>query len=163
MTIKYRMTQADLVHAAREGEGPYAAAARYVMASVLVASGAFLAYCGQAWWAIGFVSVGLLEAFNLLSASALSAVLAFRLNPKFREEYELTLTSESLHFHTETIDSTLKWSHYSRFLETPKAFILIYGRRMFTVIPKRALVSDAHIQETRQLLSAAIAPPKGVV
>jgi hypothetical protein len=159
MTISYRPTQADLVHAARVWEGRHWKVARYVVAGTLIACGAFLLVAAGRWWGCAFVLVGLLEAFNLLPAAVLGAVLEFRANPKFREEHHLTLTPESLRFRTTTIDSTLKWTLYSHFFETGKAFILVYGKRMYTVIPKRALNGDAEVGELRQLLAGAIRDP----
>lgn len=156
MTVTYRPSQADLVHAARTWEGRHWKTARYVVAAALCACGSFLVVGAGLWWGAQFVIVGLLEAFNLLPAAALRAMIEFRANPKFREEFQLTLTPESLHFRTATIDSTLKWTLYSEFFETDRAFILAYGKRMYTVIPKRALDNDSQSCEIRELLSCAI-------
>jgi hypothetical protein len=155
MTIRYRPTQSDLVHAARAWEGEHWKVARFVVAGLLFACGIYILVLGQ-WWGGAFVLVGLLEAFNLLPAAVIRAILEFRWNPKFREEYHLSLTPEALRFQTETIDSTLKWTHYSRFFETGKAFILVYGVRMYTVIPKRALAGDDQLSELRDLLTQVI-------
>jgi hypothetical protein len=157
VTITYRPTLPDLVHAARAWEGQHWTAARYTVAIILVAFGVWLGVGAGRWWGGVFVLFGLLEWFNLLPAAAVRAVLEFRMNPKFREEYQLTLTPESLGFRTATIDSTLKWTHYSRFFETGKAFILVYGRGMYTVIPKRALADEGELRELRDLLSRALA------
>lgn len=108
------------------------------------------------WWGTIFILFGLLEAFNLLPSAALRAIIEFRTNPKFREEYQLTLTPESLHFRTPTIDSTLKWTMYTNFLETSRVFLLEYGKHMYTVIPKSALDNDSKINEIRELLSSMI-------
>jgi hypothetical protein len=132
-----------------------------VVAGTLVGCGAFLLVGAGRWWGAAFALAGLLEAFNLLPAAVLGAVLEFRANPKFREEHQLTLTPESLRFRTATIDSTLKWELYSHFFETGKAFILVYGKRMYTVIPKRALHGDAQLGELRQLLARAIGDRAG--
>jgi hypothetical protein len=112
------------------------------------------------WWGTLFVLVGLLEAFNLLPSAALRAIIEFRTNPKCQEEYQLTLSSENLHFRTTTVDSTLKWTMYTGFLETSKAFILVYGKRMYTIIPKRALDNDTKTHEIRELLTNVIGTNK---
>jgi len=162
MTIRYTPSREDLVHAARVWEGQHWWMARYLASAGLLCCGVFLLYCAQVWWAVPCFLFGLLEAFNLLPAAVLRALIEFRTNPKFRETYELTLEREGLHFRTPTIDSNIKWTHYSQVLETPKALILVYGRRMFTVLPKRAFSDQAQLQEARLLLSTAIAPPKHV-
>jgi len=156
MTITYRPTQADLVHAARAWEGRHWRAVRYVVAAVLVACGSFLIVGAGSWWGGVFVLVGLLEAFNLLPAAVIRAMIEYRANPKFHDEVQLTLTPDGIHFRTSMIDSTLKWTLYSDYFETDRVFILIYGERMYTVIPKRALDGDAQVHEIRELLSSAI-------
>jgi hypothetical protein len=158
MTITYRPTQADLIHAARAWEGRHWRVARsYVVSAALFACGSVVLILGaRRWWGGVFVLIALLEAFNLLPAAVLRAMIEFRTNPKFREEFELTLTPESLHFRTPMIDSTLRWTLYSPFFETGKALILVYGTRMYTVIPKRTLRNDAQLRELRELLSRAI-------
>jgi len=160
MTITYRPSQADLIHAARTWEGQHWKAARYIVAGTMIACGIFLVTSSGLWWGTLFVLVGLLEAFNLLPSAALRAIIEFRTNPKFQEEYQLTLSSENLHFRTTTIDSTLKWTMYTDFLETSKAFILVYGKRMYTIIPKRALDNDTKIHEIRELLASVIGTNK---
>ncbi len=127
-----------------------------MVSGILALCGGFLIVGAGRWWGVVFVLLGLLEAFNVLPAAVLRAIFEFRSNPKFREEYQLTLTPESLHFKTATIDSVLQWTHYSNFFETRRAFILVYGKRMYTVIPKRALDSEAQLLEMRQLLSTVI-------
>ena len=158
MIITYQPTQGDLVHAARTWEGRHWRVARYFVACVLVACGVFLIAMAGRWWGALFALLGVLEACNLLPAAVVRAILEFRANPKFREEYQLTLTREGLRFKTASIESTLKWTHYSDFFETDKAFILVYGKRMYTVIPKRALEGDTQLSEIRQLLSTSIGP-----
>jgi hypothetical protein len=156
MKLTYQLTQADVVHAARALEGQHWKTARYVVASALFACGGFLVLGAGLWWGTVFVLFGLLEAFNLLPAAIIRAMIEFRTNPKFREEFQLTLTQDSLHFQTPSIDSRIKWTLYSDFLETGRAFILVYGKRMYTVIPKRALNNDAQLCEIRELLSRVI-------
>jgi len=156
MTITYVPTQGDLIHAARAWEGRHWRIARYVVAALLVACGSFLIVgAGELWGGI-FVLVGQLEALNLLPAAVVRAMIEYRTNPKFREEVRLTLTSDGLHFRTAMIESNLKWSLYSDYFETGKAFILIYGKRMYTVIPKRALDDEAQVRAVRELLSSVI-------
>ncbi len=159
MTITYRPSLGDLVHAARIWEANHWKTANRLVAIALLAFGAFLVYGRTYPWAVLFLILGLLEFFNLLPAAVLRAFIEWKSNPKFREEYQLTITPEHLHFRTETIDSTLKWTHYSSYLETSKAFILIYGKRMYTVIPKRALASPEQPEQLRNLLRNAIRRP----
>jgi hypothetical protein len=156
MTITYTPVLSDLLHAARAWEGKRWKTLNRAVAFVLLAYGGFLVYLGWYWWSAAFLTFGLLEWFNLLPAAAIRAIIEFRMNPKFREEYQLTFTDEHLHFHTATIDSTLKWTHYNNFFETPKAFILVYGKGMYTVIPKRAINEPGEVDDLRNLLNRVI-------
>lgn len=59
------------------------------------------------------------------------------MNPKYRDDYSLVFSAEGIHFRTVHIDSQLQWSVYSRALVDAYSYILYYGSRTFTVIPKR--------------------------
>ncbi len=156
MTITYTPELSDLLHAARAWEGKRWKLLNRVVAAVLLAYGGFLVYVGWYWWSVAFLSFGLLEWFNLMPAAGIRAIIEFRINPKFKEEYQLTLTDEHLHFETATIDSTLKWTHYTEYFETSKAFILVYGKGMYTVIPKRAINETGEMDSLRSLLNRVI-------
>ena len=154
--ISYQPTQSDLIHAARAWEGQHWKALRYIVSASLILCGSVFLFYLPYWWGALFILFGILEAFNLMPAAVIRAILEFRFNPKFREEFQITLTPESLHFLTNTVDSTLKWSIYSHVIETDKAFILVYGTRMYSVLPKRAIESESKVAELRALLSKVI-------
>jgi YcxB-like protein len=156
MNISYRPALGDLVHAARVWEANHWKLGRRFVATTLVAVGVFQAYAGAYAWAVVFVLLGVLEFFNLLPAAALRAYMEWKMNPKFREEYHLEFAPEHLRFRTATVDSTLKWTHYSGYLETDRVFILIYGKRMYTVIPKRALQGPEQVEQLRTLINHSI-------
>ena len=79
--------------------------------------------------------------------------LAFRREPKFRDDYSLTFSSEGIHFRTAHVDSHLQWSMYSRALIDPHFYVLYYGSRQFIVIPKRVFQSIEQQQAFDQLLA----------
>jgi Ca2+/Na+ antiporter len=70
----------------------------------------------------------------------------FRSDPRFQDEFSMEFTDEAIRFQTPHIDSKLSWSLYTRVLENERFFVLLYGKGMITVIPKRAFT--AHHQET---------------
>jgi hypothetical protein len=113
-------------------------------------------YLGLRGWAIVWLALGVAELFNLLPLSVLVAWVEFRRNPKYRQEYHLTLAPEHLAFRTATVESTLKWEHYTRFWETSRAFVLAYGRGVPTVIPKAAFADDADREAARALLTNVV-------
>lgn len=106
---------------------------------------------GLQWWTVIWFPLALAEWFHLLSPAKLRARLWFRSNPKFQEEYHLTFTPESIHFRTGSVDSTLRWTHYERVLESENLFLLTYGKGLYTLIPKRSFASDAAISAFRTL------------
>ena len=63
----------------------------------------------------------------------------FRRNPKFREPYELTFADGGILFRSRGMESRLEWGFYAKALETPDYFFLVYGKDMFSLIPKRVL------------------------
>lgn len=67
----------------------------------------------------------------------------FRSDPKFRDEYLLQFSDEGIHFKTAQIDALLQWSLYNKVLEDERFYILVYGKNMISVIPKRAFTSAA--------------------
>jgi len=88
----------------------------------------------------------------LVAAFALIPSIAFRRQPKFRDEYSLSFSPEGIHFRTTHIDSDLKWGIYTWALADVYSFILYYGSQQFTVIPKRVFESPSQRQAFEQLL-----------
>lgn len=64
----------------------------------------------------------------------------FRQEPKFHDEYKLDFNEKGILFETEHINSTIAWNHYSQVKENKDFFYLIYGKYMFTIIPKRTFM-----------------------
>jgi hypothetical protein len=96
--------------------------------------------------------------FSLLLAAAFTVIprLAFRREPKFRDDYSLTFSVEGIHFRTAHIDSQLQWSMYSRALIDRHSYLLYYATRQFSVIPKRVFRCAEQQQAFEQLLTQRI-------
>ena len=123
-----------------------------MVAVVLLMSGRLDAGCGQRWWTLLWFPLALLEWFHLLSPGPHLTRFWFHRNPKFREPYELAFDDEGIRFRTPTIDSHLAWATYSRVLEDERVWLLVYGSRMYTVVPKRAF-DDEGRRTFRDLVS----------
>lgn len=65
----------------------------------------------------------------------------FRSDPKFKDEYFLQFSEDGIQFKTAQIDALIQWSLYTKVLEDDRFYILIYGKNMISVIPKRAFTS----------------------
>lgn len=87
----------------------------------------------------GKVFLGVSASFILILFAAFVVIppLAFRRESKFRDEYSLTFSPDGIHFRTAHIDSDLAWNLYSRALVDTHSYVLYYGSRTFSVIPKR--------------------------
>lgn len=99
------------------------------------------------------------EWFNLLSLSSLSTRIQYQRNPKYRDEYYLTFSPENIHFKTAAIDSVLQWTNYDDVIENADLFLLMYGKGLYTLVPKRCFHSNDEIDAFRALLNQTI--PRG--
>ena len=79
--------------------------------------------------------------------------MAFRSQAKFRDDYSLTFSQDGIHFRTAHIDSQLQWGLYSKALIDAHSYVLYYGSRQFTVIPKRVFQSDDQQQSFERLVT----------
>ena len=128
-----------------------------LVAIMLFAVGVFSVWgAGPAWWTLIWFPLAAAEWFNLLSLKGLWVRYSFKRNPKFHETYRLSFSHDGIGFKTASIDSTIRWSHYTRALENESLFLLIYGSRMYTVVPKRAFADPSEIDSFREIVSRNI-------
>jgi hypothetical protein len=76
----------------------------------------------------------------------------FRREPRLRDEYNLEFSDRGIHFKTAHVDSQLNWSLYEKVLEDDRFFLLLYSKRAFTVIPKRAFSTVGEERRFQALL-----------
>jgi hypothetical protein len=159
VSLSFHYLESDYVRALR---AHYATRCRLpwdlVATVVLVSIGAYLCWSqGPDWLGIGSLVIGVTFALMLIAAFIVIPPLAFRREPKFRDDYTVTFSPEGIHFRTAHIDSQLQWSLYSRAFVDAHSYILYYGNHQFTVIPKRVLQNVEQQQAFEQLLSQHIA------
>jgi len=152
--LSFRYSQSDFTRAMRSH---YASLMRplldIVMAVMLAAVGAYFWRSPSShWFGVFLVGASAALLLVLLAAFVLVPALAFRFNPRFRDEYSLVFSSEGIHFRTVHIDSNLQWGLYSRALVDAYSYVLYYGPRSFTVIPKRVFQSAEQQRGFEQLL-----------
>lgn len=158
INLSFRYAESDHVRALR---AHYASRLRLRLDAVVIAVVAGLgAYLWQSpslhWLGVTCVVVSAGFALMLVAAFTIVPPLAFRREPKFRDKYSLTFSSEGIHFRTDHIDSQLQWSLYSRVLIDAHSYLLYHGARQFTVIPRRVFESVAQQQAFEQLLTQHI-------
>jgi hypothetical protein len=128
-----------------------------VLAVVLAVAGAYLWRSPESH-GFGLFCLVASSIFVLLLFAAFVVVppLAFRLEPKYRDDYSLMFSPDGIHFRTAHIDSQLQWSLYSRALVDAYSYILYYGSRPFTVVPKRVFQSPEQQRAFAELLAQHI-------
>lgn len=156
--LSFRYSEKDFVQAMR---AHYASRLRLrfdiVMIVVLAALAAYDWRSPSLHW-YGVALFGVLAVFILILFAAFAIIprMVFRREPKFRDDYSLTFSPEGIHFRTAHIDSQLQWSMYSRALVDANSYVLYYGSRLFTVIPKRVFESAEQQEEFDRLLGQKV-------
>jgi hypothetical protein len=107
---------------------------------------------------LSVASIGLSVVLSLILAMAFIVIppIAFRREPKFRDEYLLTFSHESVHFKTANIDSVIQWGMYSRALIDSHSYLLYYGTGSFSLIPKRAFQGTDQQKAFEVLLTESV-------
>jgi len=129
-----------------------------IIALLSIGFGCFLiALWGFSWWLIIFFIIGVFEFFNVLSLDSFIVKFQFkRLPVKFKEEQLVEFNEDVIIYKTAQIDSKLNWSLYYKVIETDEFFMLVYGKNMYSVIPKRAFKNDKEIDQFKQLINSKI-------
>jgi len=158
INLSFHYSESDYVHALR---AHYASRLRlpldFFVIVVLLGGGACLWRSPELrWLALASVALAVVFALILTAAFTVIPVLAFRREPKFRDEYSLEFAPEGIHFRTAHIDSRLQWNMYSRALITKHSYVLYYGWGQFTVIPSRVFQSAEQRQAFEKLLAESI-------
>jgi len=158
INISFRYAETDYVRALRAHYGQHLRLPLDILfIIVLLGAGAYLWRSPRLHWlGLAGAAVAVLFGMILIAAFTVIPVLAFRREPKFRDDYSLAFSPEGIHFRTAHIDSQLQWSMYSRALVDAHSYILYYGSRQFTVIPKRVFQSADQRQAFEQLLTERI-------
>lgn len=123
-----------------------------------------LIFLGSLFWITGndtslnkiLVLLGCILLLMILYVLYVNPKRAFKQEPKFRDEYNLSFNDERILFKTEHINSTIDWNHYSQVKENKDFFYLIYGKYMFTIIPKRTFMSKKDEEIFRKLVEEKI-------
>ena len=125
-----------------------------VVAVLLFATGVFLlARAGVRWWTVIWFPLAVAEWFDRLSVRGLQIRYFYKRNPRFLETYRLTFSDGGIHFQTASIDAQIAWSHYTRVIENDALVLLVYGGRLYTVIPKRAFRDGPQLAAFRSLVA----------
>ena len=155
VTLSFRYSERDYVRALR---AHYASRLRLpldiAVAAVLAGIGAYLWRSADLHWlGLACIVLAALFAVTLIAAFTVIPPLVFRREPKYRDDYALTFSPDGIYFRTAHIDSQLEWSMYSRALVDAHSYVLYYGSRQFTVIPKRVFQRSEELETFERLLT----------
>jgi hypothetical protein len=126
-----------------------------IVAIVAVAGGGVYLWSSGIARILGQVGVGGACAVVLSMIATYTVIprLAFRRELRFREEYSLGFSLDGVHFRCAGVDSRIQWSWYSRALIDADSYLLYYGPRRYTFIPKRVFASTEQQLAFEQLLA----------
>jgi hypothetical protein len=155
IVLSFRYSENEYVRALR---AHYASHLRLPLDIIAVV---VMAVAGACFWRspslhwVGFACAAISIVFVLILIAVFTVIpmLAFRSEPKFRDEYSLTFSEQGIHFRTAHVDSQLQWSMYSRALVDSHSYLLYYGSRQFTVIPKRVFEGEEQQLVFEQMLT----------
>lgn len=155
IVLSFRYRKEDVVRAMR---AHYSSVMRPrldgALAILLLAVGIYCCWIPNLkWFAIFSLAASGTFLMMLVAAFGVIPHLLFSREPKYRDDYSLTFSDEGIHFHTVHIDSQLEWNLYSRALVDRSSYLLYYGSRAFSIIPKRVFQSREHLTEFDKLLS----------
>ncbi len=155
VNLSFRYAKSDYVRALR---AHYASRLRVrldIVAAIVVGLLGVYSWRSPDYHWLGVVSVGASVVLVLMLFAAFVVIppLAFLSEAKFRDDYSLTFSQDGIHFRTAHIDSQLQWSMYSRALIDGHSYVLYYGSRQFTVIPRRVFQNAEQQQIFERLLT----------
>ena len=84
----------------------------------------------------------------------------FRGDPKFRDEYHLTLSDAGIEFQTQNMSSMIAWSFYTGVIENDRFYLMKYGKNIhsISILPKRAFTDSKQEVIFRQILRRNLDP-----
>lgn len=155
VSLLFRYSESDYVRALR---AHYSSRLRVQLDIVAAIAAALLGvYSWRSpdyhWLGVVCLVASVVLVLMLFAAFVVIPPLAFRSETKFRDNYSLTFSQDGIHFRTAHIDSQLQWSIYSRALIDERSYVLYYGSRQFTVIPKRVFQNAEQQQLFERLLT----------
>lgn len=155
VSLLFRYAESDYVRAMR-AHYSWRLRVRFDIVAAIVA-GLFGVYSWRSpdyhWLSVVCLVSSFVLLCMLFAAFFVIPPFAFRSEPKFRDDYSLTFSQDGIHFRTAHIDSQLQWNMYSRALIDEHSYVLYYGSRQFTVIPKRVFQNAEQQQSFEQLLT----------
>src|SRR5438067_1799560 len=126
--LRFRYTEQDIVQAMRAHNGSRLRfGVDVVVALVVTGAGVYFWVSGQAV-TFGMIATTFGAFFGIIMLAAFYVVPMWivRHEAKYREPYELTFSTEGIHFRTANVDSRIQWNTYTQALMDSRAFLIYY-------------------------------------
>jgi len=88
--------------------------------------------------------------------------LAYRQQPKLHDEYFLESGPKGIEFRTESVHSHLEWKLCLELLSDAHTHLLLYGKNVFTAIPRRVFAGPEQEAAFLELVRQGIGRPSGL-
>jgi len=160
MTLTYSLTEAQFMHAARVLWAYRAIGDRgnWIVVILCLCAGPVLLLNGIAtgwlFLAVALFFVALTWARTTLWRRA------YRRMTKYTAPITARFAPDRITTHSAEGDSTLPWSHFKSYAETPDYLFLFGPKRSLSIIPKTALPAPDDIEILRDFITAAHLPRK---
>ncbi|GHV89479.1 hypothetical protein AGMMS50267_18390 [Spirochaetia bacterium] len=89
--------------------------------------------------AILLMVIGIADFMGFIDFGKIVISIQFKNNNKLKDIQKIKFRDNGLEYETKGIKSNIKWELYTKYYEGENIFILIYGNRLYSVIPKYAL------------------------
>jgi hypothetical protein len=85
-----------------------------------------------------FIISGLLGFFGIIDSGKIATVIQFKNNLKFKNIQKIKFTDNDLEYESQGIKSKIDWDFYKKYMESENVILLIYGKKQYSIIPKRS-------------------------
>lgn len=117
------------------------------------------------WWlGWGGITVSLLIASMVAALWFILPRWIYRREPKFQQEYRFEFSPTGIHFESDDVVSSLRWSTYRGLHSDAEVHLLLYGHHDFTAVPRRAFATtrddDAFVRMAQAQLGEHTSPDR---
>lgn len=110
-------------------------------------------------YAVAGLAVGLLVLIGAPLIRRWNARRKWEREPFYQIEHIVSVSEDGVEYQMGQTKSTLNWLYYQRLLESPTAFLLVYGNDSFSLMPKRAFENQEMIDRFRELTTKSLHGP----
>ncbi|HMM81241.1 MAG TPA: YcxB family protein [Pyrinomonadaceae bacterium] len=123
--------------------------------------GLFNFWVSESTW-FGWIAViaGVLLLLVVVYGLVILPSLFYNSQPLLKSQYHLTFSNDEMRFRAEGVDSMINWPFYRSWLRDDDFYILYYGKRDLSVIPRRAFRTAEDDDALFDLLRQKIGHPE---